>query len=135
MWEVRILTKPTLKYLPTGLMAHAEIRNHLVNSNANLRLLLLSWLPGNTSINQLLSGLQVLRWVLYMGSLGISCRVLSILLKSVFWFKQHAVPFLNNCQFIFPSTLDCKEDCIHKCSSSFLLNTDFLAFTMTLLLL
>lgn len=57
MCEVKILTKLTLKYLPTGLMAHDEIRNHLVNSNANLRLLLLSWLPGNTSINQLLSGL------------------------------------------------------------------------------
>lgn len=50
MWEVRILPKSTLKFLPTGLMIPGETRGDLVKSNANLRSFLISWLPGDTGI-------------------------------------------------------------------------------------
>lgn len=33
MWEVRILPKSTLRYLPTGLMIAGELGSHPVNPN------------------------------------------------------------------------------------------------------
>lgn len=50
MWEVRILPKPTLRYLPTGLMSAGEMGSHPANPNASLRSFLISWLPGETSV-------------------------------------------------------------------------------------
>ena len=50
MWEVRILPKPTLRYLPTGFMIAGELGSHPVNPNASPRSFLISWLPGETSV-------------------------------------------------------------------------------------
>ena len=59
MWEVRILPKSTLKFLPTGLMIPREMKSELVNSNANLRSFLIFWLPGDTGyLHSWLSGLS-----------------------------------------------------------------------------
>lgn len=50
MWEVRILPKSTLRYLPTGLMIAGELGSHPVNPNASWRSFLISWPPGETSV-------------------------------------------------------------------------------------
>ena len=51
MWEVRILPKPTFRYLPTGLMNCGELGSHPVYPNASPRSFLISWLPGETSVS------------------------------------------------------------------------------------
>lgn len=84
MWKVRILPKPILKHLPTEFMVSGKIGGHVINSNVNVRPLLLSQLPGETGIHTVgFWVIQVLRWMLCSPDPEVSCCALSVPLKSV----------------------------------------------------